>query len=276
MTIVSFENERQQFLDKISESEKSSNEKEVLYKSLDKRYQTEKLKVKELEIKFEKTKAILKLIPGVLEDFVKTTTIYRTNNIICKKFSHLDNTMSHLQKNVSLLNKKYDLIKERNNAVLNAEQNMGIVMKNENLNKNNMSGVFDTTIIDNSDFINDKSDKSGDRSLSPIRIDWYIGGSCENCDNMYKYVSDIKELADASLANKRTIMTLEEELKVLREKCALLEEKETENKVLLDEALQMLGEKIETIEELKQDFIDLEEQYKQTVILLKFVFYLLI
>uniref|UniRef100_A0A0K0FJN6 TMF_TATA_bd domain-containing protein n=1 Tax=Strongyloides venezuelensis TaxID=75913 RepID=A0A0K0FJN6_STRVS len=265
MTIISFENERQQFLDKISELEKISMEREVLYKSLDKRYQTEKLKVEELEIKFEKTRAILKLIPGVLEDFVKRTTIYRTNDIICKKFSHLDNIMSRLQKNFSLLNKKYDLIKERNNAVLNAEQNMGIIMKNENLNKNNMSGVFNTTIIDNNDFINDKSNKSGERPLSPIRIDWYIGGSCENCDNMYKYVSDIKELADASLANKRTILTLQEELKVLREKYAFLEEKETENKVLLDEALQMLGEKIETIEELKQDFIDLEEQYKQTM-----------
>lgn len=260
--ITSFENEKEQLLDKVSTTDKLLSEKEFLYKSLEKRYQSEKNKSNVLEKKVKDVENILILIPGVMNEFVKGCTLNKTIDVINDNLTQMDNIISILQKDITLLNKKYDLAKERKNAIMNVEQNMGII-NNENVNT--LNTVFNTTNIDNNDSLDDKHEENDERSLSPIRIDWYIEGSCKNCDNMYKYVNDIKELADTSLSNKRTIISLKEELNEIKENYTKLNEKEMENKVLLDEALQMLGEKIEIIEELKQDFIDLEAQHKQTM-----------
>ncbi|CEF70877.1 Hypothetical protein SRAE_X000020700 [Strongyloides ratti] len=260
--LINFENEKEHLMDKFLITDKLLNEKEFLYKSLEKRYQNEKNKSNILEKRIKELENILTLIPGVMNDFVKGYTFNNIIDIINNNLMKMDGIISILQKDISLLDKKYDLAKERRNAIMSIEQNMGII-KNENIN--NMNVVYDTTNIDNADSLDDKHDESGERSLSPIRVDWYIEGSCKNCDNMYKYVNDIKELADTSLSNKRTILTLQEELCEVKESYTKLKEKETENKMLLDEALQTLGEKIETIEELKQDFIDLEAQHKQTM-----------
>uniref|UniRef100_A0A0N5A3M5 TMF_TATA_bd domain-containing protein n=1 Tax=Parastrongyloides trichosuri TaxID=131310 RepID=A0A0N5A3M5_PARTI len=262
--VNSYDNERQHLIDKLSNTKKLLSEKDALYKSLDKRYHEEKSKVIELELKVERTTSTLKAIPDILNDIIKPSILYKTIEKSCNHLTQLDAIISVLQKDISLLNKRYDLIKERNNAIIISEQNMGR-NKSENSIANNQISIHEPTIIDSTDKSIEYYDNNGDKLSSPIRIDWYLEGSCENCDNMYRYVNDIKELADASLSNKRMIIKLEDELKVLNEKYKEVEGKEAENKVLLDEALQMLGEKIETIEELKQDFIDLEAQHKQTM-----------
>uniref|UniRef100_A0AC35U5D0 TMF_TATA_bd domain-containing protein n=1 Tax=Rhabditophanes sp. KR3021 TaxID=114890 RepID=A0AC35U5D0_9BILA len=253
------EKEKMALLEKINELEKNVRNKQINYDLLIRK--TESLSEEITKLKSEKLKEAKQLnkLMTFVEKYKACLFSNDKVNAIMTELDCLDSRISSTKRDITLINKKYDLMKERNKAIQLSEQH--------NLYQNESGAGYESnedSMEEISVLSNIETDQSFRRS-SDIEIGWYTKGACNNCDTMFRYAEDIRNNADTSVSNKMHALQSAEECKKLKAEYDKLSNEFKQNEAYLEEALQMLGEKIEIIEEMKQDFIDMEKQQKQTM-----------